>query len=897
MPEEAPTYFVKNMYGEVYRVNREQARKALESGWTLETPKEKIQREEEAEYGDRPIAAFLTGFPRAATFGFSDWLLKGAGVPQETLQGIERYNRGVSGTAEVGGLAASLFVPGGPLARMGTLARGAARLGPGLGKAPGIITPAVTRALGGTAGRGLAGKMLAKGGGLAAGVGVEAGLYGGGQLASDIALGNAELTAENILRYVGTMSILGGGLGAGLGASSVVLPAVFTKAKSSLQKMAPGEDQSLAAALWNRTAVPLAKRVSTKPPALVEEYLSMTPQAAKKRALGTLMGREQNEKIVDFFRTTEDFVKVVYDEKNLAYSGRKKLLKDLMKDVPIGEGVMATRRIIMDIDARLATFRAQPSTYGLKPDVSKIMEFRTILNRSIGKARKGKITTQELFEDVYNVRKNMGWHNKNVYGKGNLEQQEIAHQMRNVERNIRGIIDDSGIFGPAAKIYADMAEAFARFGEARTPFLKMFGKEKLDIQKFSSKLKKLDTPEGIKITQTLDEYINSSANLIDIFEQSVGSIQPLKKGLVEKLGADLLQKRKGMGEIMKARAEMRELLYGGGETVAETMGGVLGGLVGASMAGTLGMTSLGTWGAAGGLWGGFHVGKGMGRGLARLLTDPGKTAEMMVSLGKMNEKTDFLIKHSVRNFIKKTGKVSQIARPVGLSILTDVSMDGGKKPKTPLEGYKRTYERLAQVQADPTSLVELTQAPGLEELPQVQMALTAKTQNIANFLYDKIPKDPMISQVALPALREWKPGDLELKEFAAYLVYVNDPLLILKDLDDGNLTPESVEALRYAHPEIFLKIQQEIMSHLTDLRENLPYEKRLVLSQLLDVPIEESLLPENYQGLQNTFALEGQAEQELAQTMVKRITRAKELNLAEQEKTKLDQFSEVGNAR
>lgn len=870
--------------GNVVEVVIPNLKNKLLQGYRVQTEGQATSIEEREQFEGRTISSFLAGAARGPSFGISDAILTGTGVVSpETLQGLKEYNRGVSSIGEIGGIAGSLLIPGvAPFKAGGGLVRGVGRLGLGAERA-------VTGALKAKAGTGLAGRLLTKGVGVGSGAAVEGGFYGGGQLLSDVVLGDADLTAENALRYLGTGSVLAGGIGGTIGLSQVALPAALSRVKSSLVKMRPADEKSLLSHVWNKSMVPAAQRLSTKPRDLVEDFVSMTPEAARRRSLASVSTEEQNKKIYDFFKRMEDFSDEVVDQKNIAYSGRKVLIEKLIDDVPIGQGIMGTRRVVMDIDDRIAGFKANPAKYGLDADFSELKKLRDTLEISMNKARKGKIKTGRLFDDINDVRRNLGHLNEEVYGKGSPSQREIAKQMRDVYRNIRGYMDDTANFGPAAKIVSDMDTAISEFFDAKKAFQISFGKEKLNIRRFNASMKRLGSPEGAEIENVIDDYVSRSTNLIEIFEHSLQEEQLLNKGLVQKISRDLIKNKSEMREIVSARRGMRELLYGArgaGKTIVEKVSGGIGGGVG----GTLGAI----WGGMGGAVGGAIAGLKISEGFSRLMTNPGKTAELMHSLGQFNSQNKSIIRKSIENFVKGTGKVKEISRPLSWNILSQISIDGQKKPKNEIEGFKRVHDRLAQIQANPLSIVDMAQVSGMEEIPQVQMALTAKIQNIVNFLMSKIPTDPMSEYTAIPSFREWQPGDFELKKFSTYLAYVNDPLLILKDIEKGNVSPESIEAVRFAFPELFAQIQDEVLSNLTELRENLPYDKRLTLSQILDVPLEDSLHPEHYQGLQDTFIEEGISEESLLQDMMDKNSKPVQLDLAKQEKTKPEELAEIG---
>lgn len=183
---------------------------ALQAGFRLETAEEKKAREDEATYGDRPIAAGLAGAGRGLTLGLSDAALTATGaVDPATLKGLEEHNRAASVVGEGLGTAAGLAVP--VLGEVSAV-RGAA----GVGR---LAVAGTARLLGEEAAAGLAGRVATHAVGMAA----EGTLYGMGNAVSESALGDTSLTAEKLAAHgaVGALLGLGGGALGELASSGV----------------------------------------------------------------------------------------------------------------------------------------------------------------------------------------------------------------------------------------------------------------------------------------------------------------------------------------------------------------------------------------------------------------------------------------------------------------------------------------------------------------------------------------------------------------------------------------------------------------------------------------------------------------------------------------------------
>src|SRR5690606_34001635 len=93
------------------------------------------------------------------------------------------------------------------------------------------------------------------------------------------------------------------------------------------------------------------------------------------------------------------------------------------------------------------------------------------------------------------------------------------------------------------------------------------------------------------------------------------------------------------------------------------------------------------------------------------------------------------------------------------------------------------------------------------------------------------------------------------------------PLSVLEDIKKGTLTREHVEALQKVYPHLYNQIRVEVLEQLRDKSEtDIPYNRRVLLSILLNIPGDASLLGKNIEALQANFLTpqekEAMAEQE-----------------------------------
>lgn len=174
----------------------------------------------EEEFGDRPIAAVVAGAARGLSLGISDLVAAESPAARRTLQGLRERNPGASLAGEVAGAVAPAFATGGT----SLAARGAAAAPASLvARGSLALEQGVTRALGRTAAEGFGARVAQRATAEAAAGAFEGAAFGVGEVISENALSDRDLTAEALLAGAADGALLGtlGGaaIGGGLGAA------------------------------------------------------------------------------------------------------------------------------------------------------------------------------------------------------------------------------------------------------------------------------------------------------------------------------------------------------------------------------------------------------------------------------------------------------------------------------------------------------------------------------------------------------------------------------------------------------------------------------------------------------------------------------------------------------
>lgn len=236
----------------------------------------------EAQYGDHPIEAGLGSAAAAATLGLSDVALRGMGVSAERLSETRARSPISSGVGTAAGIVAPMLATGGTsavveagaeglgmAAQAAQAAKSAARYAPiNVASRAGQITEQFAAdALKSKIRSKAAREILTKATGMAA----EGAIINEGNLVDEAALGEADLTAQNVIASGGAGALLGAGFGTVLGTAQASIPF----ASKSLRPLA--EKLSSAGADFTDPAVAM-KEVSGLTGKSVKSILRRNPE-------------------------------------------------------------------------------------------------------------------------------------------------------------------------------------------------------------------------------------------------------------------------------------------------------------------------------------------------------------------------------------------------------------------------------------------------------------------------------------------------------------------------------------------------------------------------------------------------------------------------------------------
>jgi hypothetical protein len=228
------------------------------------------------------------------------------------------------------------------------------------------------------------------------------------------------------------------------------------------------------------------------------------------------------------------------------------------------------------------------------------------------------------------------------------------------------------------------------------------------------------------------------------------------------------------------------------------------------------------------------------------------------NMEKANKATSTNMAKSIKSFFKGKSKPAELGLLVGLLNSELAENEAGKKPKNKKQAFANVQSRVQEMVKNPDELearVSRSTAALTPVAPKAAaQAAEALTRSVL-FLSSKMPVGP---QPLFGGARDWEPSSMELAKFERYLEVTQNPLSVLRELEQGTLTREHVEALKAVYPAMYEELQMKTLKQVEKAEadgDSLAYAKKIQLGILLDIPTDSSLLGANLAALQTKFTI------------------------------------------
>jgi hypothetical protein len=184
-------------------------------------------------------------------------------------------------------------------------------------------------------------------------------------------------------------------------------------------------------------------------------------------------------------------------------------------------------------------------------------------------------------------------------------------------------------------------------------------------------------------------------------------------------------------------------------------------------------------------------------------------------------------------------------------------------------------------QVEPEKLADISGDLG-DYLPEHAAHLAATSARAMSYLASLRPDTGKQG----PLEPERVPSDVEIARYNRALSIVEQPLMILKHVKDGTITPQDITTISTVYPGLYEQLKQNIMDKMVDSLHkgtSIPYETRLGLSLFLGQPLERSIQPSSIMSNQSIHIPQQLQKQMAPQSGVPKKSNLPNLNATPQQ--------------
>lgn len=789
---------------------------AFQNGWRFQTADEVRAQtaagieEGRAQAYDKAGTAFAAGILRGATVGLSDVAIGALGDGEAAREIRDRSPLASLGGEIVGGVAAlaSPLTPAAQVAKMGA-----------------AVTRGTTGALAATT---RASKVVSELVGAGAGSLVEGAAYGAGQLLTEEALGDPELSAQQMMATVGLSGILGGALGVvGKGASQA----------------------------WNRW-----KASSVNPAAVLGEGYGK----ATAKAFG-LSGEAENEFVKVFERGAanerQEIVHYMANPDEL-YARGLAAVKEL--DEAGRAGAKLTGEIRQGAVGSVAADTVAPAQAAAATSVLDSLNeaagklggsenFKKAVGADVAQVAQdlnGRLMAAEskgdVFRAMHEARMQLDGFTKQLRSENSYEAKKTMEVVNEIRAGLQAHLRDADTYGPLAKSFQEADEVFSAYLTAKENFVSQFTSSKYMAGKGKQKVVAPGKVEGLFRRPDADSLSFKREAIADL-EESVAKLRDFAAKNGEDIGFDLGKISSEIETVKRLRvAELalsRQESFTGKSLSGLVLGASLGG-VGSLISDDIGAGATGALAFAGLAAANPRMAVKYLSKIERLQQEFGARAD--TALTKLLNAGRAGADAATKPLQKATGLSGigaiqtqsaggAVRRGALMQIAQELAPEGRKPAKE-----DDALESLAPYIGDPSGLDDLmTRAnPHLDGVaPATYAAMVNQSRAALAFMQSKWPQRESADAIfATPsALTASERHGLE-----AYAVGAFEPGSILTQLETGNVDPKTVEAVRTVHPMLFEDLRRRLVERIPDSK-GLSYRQKLTIGTTFGIPTTQGL--------------------------------------------------------
>ena len=869
--------------GRVGHVPSDQLAGAFAAGFRVASEDELAAEREREQYGGgaHMLGAGGAGAARALTFGLSDVALAEAGA-EEALAAYRRVQPEATMLGEIGGTLAGLggaaVAKGAGLA--GQVLRGAAAPTGAL-LASGAAVEAGATAAG-----------LGRVGGLAARAAAEGAAYGGATAITDAALGDHELTGERLFAAMGHGALLGGGVALGLAgvtrAASAAARGARAVVRRALGRATPAEIESIAAKQFGEAAPGLGSAVAEdealrraaaeaeKAPAglaadalaayreavilrtgapreVVEALFAAGAPGAMARNTAIYKAQDIADDMSRGLRGDLDAALQSYEAVASAAQGElksaqiRRLIPQSRPEMTIG----ATDAAFTELRATVEAMRADSVAFGGGGRLRRLANRLEMHERAARAADEDAIR----FIALDRAKREIGKESKTAMRAWSKDQrgEDLARHeaLRDLYERPRVLLEDSAIWGDGAagaqkalnapwteQIGGGVASPVASTAAFQRAFtvteegpwgrsIRFASPGKIDayVRGLLSPTKDHAHAALRGWLANTERFVGAARDVLELSPSQLAAVERLQTAHAAALkridsgttSVTLVNQAKALREFDQAGLGIAGI--GGGALIAGPLGAAVGAAVGATAA-------------------------------------PYATLKTIAATEALASRASAKLEGGASRWLHEAQrKLERMPLVAGR-----LAAAGGRIA----EEYT-TRRKRADAMADAPREVLREQAAVLApNAPRIQAAAMATADRAAQYLSTALP-----AAVARGLGPPRQPSRDEMERWLRKARVIEDPASVVRDLEAGRLSRDGVDALRTVYPARYEALRQSLLDAIGEQAGSgkglqMPYQDRLQLGLLLDLPTDATLDPELMRAVQATYTPEAEAAQQAA---------------------------------
>lgn len=478
------------------------------------------------------------------------------------------------------------------------------------------------------------------------------------------------------------------------------------------------------------------------------------------------------------------------------------------------------------------------SVLGSGEQVADLRDAMENVVKNVGKAEDaaGAVNALDEFKArMQRVKKNAAATSRNATSGRMIEQaRERASFAEQVSNDMQSFLEDSSIWGKFGDVQARVNKAYSRVLDSdkyiSSQLLERTGDDwgipryVVDPSKVQNYVQGLGTAKTKILDDMVRDNIAAKRDLIESIVKGYG-LDAHEGGLQKALDSikssqDLVKKAK---DALGSANILEEMHNRAASSRAGLSGTVAGGLIGHAPGAALGAA-------------------------ADALMDPIKLMKQAVAIREIGLKWQNGISADVKQAFMATGAsaAAAVGKAAGVAQTAATRMIATHEERG--AQYEKDAKNVAEAVADPVALAQkLGPAMGDVAPAAVRDMMVSGAIRTAHFLNSKLP-GPVYSSSPLQPQQLTPIAPAQQARFLRYMEAANDPNVVFRELRSG-ITPaaEHIETLKVCYPALYERAQQVVLEavHSDQSGKTIPYQARLALAELFDVPgaIEPTLDP------------------------------------------------------